>query len=161
MLIRWLCTALATLGVGKIPKAPGTWGSLLALLTWWAIIPKHWGIQLVTLLVACFLGWMATHYYEKFHDKHDPKEVVIDELVGLWMVLLVMGLWISPGWIDGTFAFLLFRFFDIWKPFPVGWVDRKVPGAFGTLLDDGVAALWAIAVVYAMIRWGLMPFVGF
>ncbi len=155
MLIRWLATAVATLGVGKIPKAPGTWGSLLAVLVWKAIMPVNLTIQLVSIVVAFIMGWVATRYYEKFYDKHDPKEVVIDELVGMWMVMVVFTLSSLPSWMDVALGFLLFRLFDIWKPFPVGWIDRRVPGAFGTMIDDVAAAVMAILLLLALGWFGI------
>ena len=165
-MLSFLATSIATLGVGRIPKAPGTWGSALALLIWWAVMPMDLFTQLLATVFAFFIGWLATHYYEKWNNKHDPKEVVVDELVGMWIVLAVaqMGATCPPVWIpvgpgpSQSFvfglSFLMFRFFDILKPPPIGWADRKVPGAFGTMLDDVIAGLFGAIVVYLILRLG-------
>ncbi len=138
-----LVTSVATLGVGKIPKAPGTWGSLLAVLIWWALFPLSIEVQVALIVGAFLMGWLATHYYEKWNNKHDPKEVVVDELVGMWITLFAA----PKEWWIFALGFLLFRLFDIWKPFPIGWVDKRVPGAFGTMVDDVIAAIFAALVL--------------
>ncbi|MCB0377974.1 MAG: phosphatidylglycerophosphatase A [Bdellovibrionales bacterium] len=139
MILRFYAAAFATLGVGKIPKAPGTFGSALAVFIWWQLSPQPWQKELVWLLLAFIFGFIATQLYEKNNHKHDPKEVVVDELIGMWIALFA----VPPTMTNMLFAFLLFRLFDIWKPFPVGWLDRKVPGALGTILDDVAAGLIA------------------
>ncbi len=134
---------IVTLGVGRLPKAPGTFGSLVALLIWWAILPVSVPVQVLFIVSAFFVGWLATYYYEKWNQSHDPKEVVIDELIGMWMTLLAapqsMGVFLL--------GFLFFRLFDIWKPFPIGWVDRKLTGSFSTLFDDILAAVYAFLML--------------
>lgn len=133
-----LVAAFVTLGVGKIPWAPGTWGSLVGLALWWLIQPDF--VQgLIMIFLTSLAGFWAVHSYEKQSGAHDPKEVIIDEVIGMWITLLAFPthfLWLSAG-------FILFRLFDIWKPFPIGWLDRKVGGALGTILDDVVAGLFA------------------
>lgn len=147
MTLSWLATAAATLGVGKIPRAPGTFGSLLALLIWWAIPPMPIGQQFLLILVALGCGWVGVHYYEKWNHKHDPKEIVIDELVGMWLTLLGAPHVVSYF----LLGFLFFRLFDIWKPFPVSWFDQKVSGAWGTLLDDVMAAVLAYGALHGTV----------
>lgn len=134
-----LANGVATLGVGHLPKAPGTWGSLLAVIIWWFLLPLGWGSRFILIFSAFFIGWLATHYYEKWNDKHDPKEVVVDELVGMWITASVT----FYVWWLFVLAFIFFRVFDIWKPFPIGWIDKNVPGALGTMLDDVAAGLIA------------------
>ena len=147
-------TLLVTLGVGKIPIAPGTWGSLVALLLWWFLLPLNLPIQGILILIAFLLGWIGTHFYEKWNQRHDPKEVVIDELVGMWLTLLGAHKNISIFII----GFFLFRLFDIWKPFPIRWLDQKVPGAFGTMIDDVLAAGFAYVSLKLIVAWGLPVF---
>ncbi len=159
-MLKALVTAVATLGVGKIPKAPGTWGSLVAVLIWWAIKPASLSFALSLIIIAFLLGWAAAHYYEKWTEQHDPKEIVVDELVGMWIALLITP-FLDPQVpvAHGVFyfvGFVLFRLFDIAKPFPIGWIDRNVPGAFGTMVDDvaaGVAALICIWVTLLGVYW--------
>lgn len=143
MILKLCTTTIATLGVGKIPKAPGTWGSLLGLLVWWALFPLSLQWQAAAIVVAFCVGWVSTFFYEKWNHCHDPKEVVVDELVGMWITLFGAAHYPTIFFL----GFLFFRFFDIWKPFPIGWVDRRVPGALGTLLDDVVAGVFAFILL--------------
>lgn len=124
-------------GAGLCPKAPGTAGSLAAL-PFAYVIHTMWGNDalLVASLIAFVIGWKATQYYLKHTESQDPKEVVIDEVAGQWFLLSFL----PPYWIAYIFGFLLFRFFDVLKPWPISWVDRKVKGAMGVMLDDMIAA---------------------
>ncbi|QUJ77614.1 phosphatidylglycerophosphatase A [Sulfitobacter albidus] len=138
------------LGAGYIRPAPGTWGSLVAL-PWAWLLHVIGGFPLLALgIVAAFLkGWWATSKMTAGSDDHDPSEIVVDELVGQWIALLPlsiaswrMGIDITvmwPGWIA---AFALFRLFDIWKPGPIGWADRR-GDALGVMLDDVIAGVFA------------------
>lgn len=141
--------------VGRIPFAPGTLGSLAALPVAY-IIHRFGGFPALALATAFVfvLGWWATASYTRTHDSHDPSEVVIDEVAGQWIALwpLSAGLWHAgidpaifpyPGWIGG---FLMFRLFDIWKPWPVSWADRKST-PLGVMLDDALAGIMAAIVV--------------
>ncbi len=145
-----IAALVATLGgIGHLRPASGTWGSLAALPLGW--LAMQGGPVLFTALTAALLplGWWATATVTRGRADHDPSEVVIDEVLGQWIALLplvwgaanagvpVERLW--PGWVA---AFLLFRLFDIWKPGPVGWMDRR-PDAAGVMLDDAVAGGFA------------------
>ena len=154
--------AIATLGgVGYLRPAPGTWGSAASLPLAYLlhILGGPWAL-VAGLGVACALGWWATWVETRGRDNHDPSEIVIDELAGQWIALLPVSfgaatagadiLALYPGWIA---AFLLFRLFDITKPWVIGWADRR-GDALGVMLDDifagafaalGVAALAALA----------------
>ena len=137
--------AIATFGyVGHLKPAPGTWGSAAALPVAYLIHGLGGFPALAIATAAAFvLGTWATDQLTRGTDEKDPSEVVIDEVVGMWIALwpLSAGLWLGgaepwvfpwPGWVGG---FVLFRLFDIWKPGPVGWADRQ-PGAIGVMLDD-------------------------
>ena len=139
--------AITTFGfVGLLRPAPGTWGSLVAVALGWAI--EHWlgFIPLVIATVAVtLLGFWAVNAALK--PREDPSEVVIDEVAGQWLALLfpAMGFWVRdvPMVWPGPFAaFLLFRLFDIWKPWLVGRADRR-GDAPGVMLDDLWAGLFA------------------
>lgn len=135
-----------TLGVGKIPFAPGTWGSLLGLLAWFAIQPKLFaGLSMIVVVSA--LGYWAVSQYEQQSQTHDPKEVIIDEVIGMWITLLAFD--VTP--LSLGLGFVLFRFFDILKPFPIGWLDRRVGGALGTILDDVVAGVFAWIILFGVL----------
>lgn len=138
------------LGVGYIRPAPGTWGSVVALPWGWLLhVLGGFPLLLLAILAAFLKGWWATRVMTRDSDDHDPSEIVVDEVVGQWIALLplsypawsmgidILALW--PGWIA---AFVLFRLFDIWKPGPVGWADRR-GDALGVMLDDVIAGLLA------------------
>lgn len=138
------------LGVGYLRPAPGTWGSLVAL-PWAWLLHVLGGFPLLCLGVgvAFLKGYWATTVMTRDAGDHDPSEIVIDELVGQWIAVLPLSyaawsmglnpLVMWPGWIA---AFVLFRIFDIWKPGPVGWADRRET-ALGVMLDDVVAGILA------------------
>lgn len=135
---------------GYLRPAPGTWGSLAALPAAW-ILAHLVGPLGFTLAIALVFGaglWATAR--ETFGKAdHDPSEIVIDEVAGMWIALLPV-IWgasaqgvdllaLYPGWIAG---FVLFRLFDIWKPGPVGWADRQ-GGPLGVMLDDVIAGVFA------------------
>ena len=138
-----LATALATLGpIGNFPKAPGTWGSLAAIVAApWLFLPLPlWGRAAVLLAVFAGGVWACSRA-EKVLGKKDPGCVIIDELFGQWLALLLFSA--MPIWYLGL-AFGLFRFFDILKPWPVKWAETAFPGGLGVMMDDGVAGLYAL-----------------
>jgi len=152
-------------GIGHLRPAPGTWGSLAA-------IPAAWGLHLLGgpillglgVIVSFALGWWATAWETKGKSDQDPSEIVIDEVAGQWLAFLpvsigaahtgaaLTALW--PGWIT---AFMLFRLFDIWKPGPVGWADRR-GDALGVMLDDIIAGVFAAlgVLVFAGLSHGVL-----
>ena len=134
-------------GAGLLPKAPGTWGSLAALPFGW-IVTYYGGylsLALATLLVF-FIGWWSSARYVEIFNKEDPGEVVIDEVAGQWIVLLAAPL--DPVTYVG--AFLLFRLFDILKPWPVSFADKNIKGGLGIMIDDVLAGIYG-AVILALI----------
>ena len=145
------------LGVGYLGPGPGTWGSLAALPMFWVlhVLGGFW-LAVAAILVTFAAGFWATRREIAGKDDHDPAEIVIDEVVGQWIALLpisfgagMMGVDITrlwPGWVAG---FVLFRLFDIWKPWLVGRADRH-GGAMGVMLDDVVAGVFAALVSIAM-----------
>lgn len=133
-------SSLATLfGIGKIRFAPGTWGSLLALLLWLPLLQRPLWIQLLAVGIAYGLAVWAAGIQEKLRGKHDLPEIVIDELVGMWITALFVPS--SMYWLIA--AFFTFRFFDIMKPGPVRWLDRHIGGGHGVVVDDAAAGLLA------------------
>ncbi len=147
-------------GVGHLRPAPGTWGSLAALPMGYGLhLAGGFPLLLMATVAVFILGvWAATEMTEG-KDNHDPSEIVIDEVAGqfvaLWSLsypawahdINITALW--PGWIA---AFVLFRLFDITKPWLVGWADRR-DGALGVMLDDVIAG--AFAAVGVLLLAGL------
>ena len=153
--------------VGRLPWAPGTFGSLAALPLAY-LLHRFVGFPgfAVATLAVFVIGWWATYAETNGREDHDPSEIVIDEVAGQWIALwpLSFGLWHAgidpsvfpyPGWIAG---FVLFRLFDIRKPWPVSWADQKET-ALGVMLDDvlaGVMAAVCVAVLAAISHGWLM-----
>ena len=137
-------------GSGLSPVAPGTAGSLAALLPWLALRELPWPLYPGALALVFALGTWASNVAIARLRIADPGAVVIDEFVGQWIALLPLV--IAPQtwpWIVAGFA--LFRLFDVWKPWPVSWADRRVRGGFGVMLDDVVAGVYAaIALALAL-----------
>ena len=146
-------------GSGLSPKAPGTMGSLAALPfaagIAWVSGPAWASLALLTASVGVFIvGTVASQRYIHLTGIQDPGLIVIDEVVGMWLTMAVAPF--SP--LAYLVGFALFRLFDITKPFPVGWADRRVGGGFGVMLDDVLAATWAamllfLAHVYLPLPW--------
>lgn len=138
-------------GSGLMPFAPGTWGTLAAIPVYLLLVGSHWSVYLAFTLLAFVLGVWVSDKVSDDLGMHDYKGIVWDEVVGylLTMFLAPSGL----GWI--IIGFILFRIFDIWKPQPIGFVDQKVQGGLGIMLDDVLAAIPAWLVMQ-ILAWGLL-----
>ena len=144
---------LATgLYLGKIPFAPGTFGTLLGLPVAWLFIkagPVAYMVLTVALIL--FACWIA-ELHEQYTHAHDPKEIVIDEVAGYVVAMT----WLPYTWQSFLGAFLIFRFFDILKPYPINMMDQKIKGGLGTVLDDvaaGLAASIILQIIYSQTMW--------
>ena len=147
---------LATLfGIGLLPLAPGTWGSLIGLILflytgiYLSINQEEFYFLLILIILFSFvICYFATNGLEN-HEK-DQKSIVIDELAGMWVALIpVAGIVMMREFIICSFlAFLFFRIFDIWKPYPINAVDRKIKNYFGVVFDDLIAGVYAAIAVY-------------
>jgi len=145
----WIATGC---GVGLSPLAPGTAGSLAALLPWLLLreLPLAW--HCAALLLAFGLGVWACAWLVRTLQIGDPSIAVVDEFVGQWIALLPLlvmsknALWIVPG-------FILFRIFDVCKPWPVSWADRRIKGGLGVMLDDVLAGAYAALALALLIRF--------
>lgn len=127
---------LAALGSGLIPKAPGTWGSLVGLLSGAAIL-SYFPVEtlfLLTILVTV-AAVKEINRYEERTGIHDDKRVVIDEVAGIWLAICFSGSSLAAL----ILSFLFFRLYDIWKPSIIGRIDREAPGGLGVMGDDLIA----------------------
>lgn len=131
--------------LGGLPKAPGTWGSLGALLIW-SLIPETIFFRVVLLSITLILGFIACENTLKESDDPDPSYIVIDEVVGLWITLLFVPKTIFLF----ILGFLLFRLFDIFKPSFIYSV-QFLKGSWGVMLDDILAGILSL-----LILWGVM-----
>lgn len=136
-----LIMALATgLYVGNIPKAPGTWGSLAAFVPWFFMKDLPLNAYLATTAFFFIIGFFVAGSAEKILDRPDAGPIVIDEIVGMFITLTLVPAH-PVAWLLG---FVLFRIFDITKPFPVSWFDSRIHGGLGIMLDDVIAGIYAL-----------------
>ena len=133
------------LGVGLSPKAPGTAGSLAALVPAWFLLELTIEWQLLVIVAGFALGVAACSRFERRLGTHDHGAIVWDEVIGVWITLI--GAPATP--LVLLLGFVYFRVFDILKPWPVRWFDRRVGGGMGVMIDDVVAALIALAALTA------------
>jgi phosphatidylglycerophosphatase A len=128
---------------GYLPKAPGTWGSAVGVLVWLLLSRLEMGPYFSVLAALFVVGVFSAGAAEKIVDLGDPGIVVIDEIVGQLIALSL-----APAHPAAALAgFVLFRFFDILKPFPANWIDNHLHGGLGIMLDDVVAGLYALIVL--------------
>lgn len=132
---------------GLFPYAPGTIGSVAGFFIYVTLL-RH--LNPYEYMITCLFVFIAGTYYsskaEKITKIKDPPFVVIDEVLG-YFITMTVGLWFSFSIIYALIGFGLFRFFDIYKPFPVRYVDRKMSGGLGIMLDDIVAAIFSAIVL--------------
>jgi len=135
-------------GAGLLPGAPGTWGSLAALPFAWAIATLFGpAALLIAAAIAFFVGWWAAEQVGRASGVADEGSIVIDEVAGQWLTLAVA----PPSAAAYVLGFLLFRLFDITKPWPVSTAERRLPGGLGVMADDIVAAVYAAALLYLLL----------
>jgi phosphatidylglycerophosphatase A len=124
-------------GVGYVPFAPGTFGSMVGVALW-AVLPSSWVTQAIVIVALFVLGSWSGSVAEHHFGRTDPSQVVIDEVVGILMTLFL-----NPvGWAGALAGFLIFRLSDIVKPYPSNRFER-LPGGVGVMADDAMAAVYA------------------
>jgi phosphatidylglycerophosphatase A len=139
---------------GLSPIAPGTCGSALAALAApWLFLPLPMWARAAVLALVFIIGSLMTTRVERMLGVKDPGEAVIDELLGVWLVLLPFK---EPSWLFIGVAFVLFRFFDILKPWPVRASEDWLPGGWGIMIDDVLAGLQALLVIYVLQYFGIL-----
>ena len=146
------------LGSGLPRRAPGTWGSVGGLIVAIPLMSLGFVPFLIITLLSCVIGIWICGRTSDLMGGHDDPHIVWDEWAGIWITLLpfsYMGVSVASFWQDISqglsiialiIAFVLFRFFDIIKPPPIGWADKKVAGGLGIMLDDIIAGVMAAAV---------------
>ena len=136
-------------GLGRVPLAPGTWGSLITLPIGWHFaswLGPRW--LLAAAMIIIVVGWWAAGVYAHRNNLKDPAEVVVDEVAGQLVVLAF-----AP--IDLAYyatAFVLFRIADIWKPWPISSADEHLSGGFGIMVDDMLAGSYAAIVLFSVLK---------
>ena len=130
-------------GLGYISPFPGTLTSFLTVVIIW-LIQKYFGFQ-ITLTCIFFITLLGYIVIEKdANKKSDPKEIVIDEFIGQSLVLVFLPLTYQ----NYILGFIFFRFFDIYKPFPINYIEKKYQNAFGVIFDDIIAAFYSLISIY-------------
>ena len=155
------------LGSGLPRRAPGTWGTVGGLIIAIPLLSLGFIPFLILTILSCILGvWICGRTAELMQG-HDDPHIVWDEWAGIWITLLplsYMGIADDNFWQNVSqelsifaivFAFILFRFFDIVKPPPIGWADKRVAGGLGIMLDDIIAGIMA-AVVWVVVMFGVL-----
>ena len=144
-------TLLATwFGAGKLPVAPGSWGSLAALPFAWGLAWFGGPFTLAAgAMVMLGAGIWASNRVVAASGAKDPGEIVIDEVAGQWLALAAAPL---DPLVYGA-GFVLFRIFDIFKPWPASWIDRNMDGGAGIMLDDIIAGAYAGAALYFLVPY--------
>ncbi len=149
-LILFLATGFCA---GHAPKAPGTVGTIVAiapllLLQQLTLVP-----YILVVAFACVAGIYLCHKADELLHTHDNKSIVWDEFCGLWITFIA----VPSGWITLLAGFVLFRFFDIIKPWPISVADRKVTGGLGVMLDDIIAGMFALVILHTLLYHNLLP----
>jgi phosphatidylglycerophosphatase A len=136
----WIATCFK---VGYLPLAPGTWGSAFAILLWWVLL-KDLNAYVFGVIIIIFLliGIVVSNIIIDQSGNHDPSYIIIDELVGQWLALLFL----PEGFFNIAIAFILFRFFDIIKPWPIRLIE-KLPKGLGVMSDDLTAGLITLVLI--------------
>lgn len=135
-------------GAGLSPKAPGTMGTIVAIPLYWAMAGLDLATYTTLVLAAFVVGIWICERASKELQVHDHPGIVWDEFVGYWLAM-----WALPAQWGWTLAgFVAFRVFDIAKPWPIGWLDKRVKGGFGIMIDDVIAGIMACATLHA-VNW--------
>ena len=134
---------------GYLPKAPGTWGSLVGLLLFFLLHTLSLEIYLAVIAGIFVIGTFAAGEAEKIMDHQDPGLVVIDEIVGMLITMIAVPA--TP--LAMALGFILFRIFDILKPFPVNFFDQRFHGGLGIMLDDVMAGIYSLIILQILFRF--------
>ena len=127
-------------GSGAVPVAPGTFGTALGVLIYMFLPAMTWQVYGLFLLLSFAVGVWLCGKTAKDIGVHDHGGIVWDEFVGYWITMFL----VPPGWLWILIGFVLFRIFDIVKPWPIRWLDKNVSGGFGVMIDDVLAGLMAL-----------------
>lgn len=148
----WSHWCAAGFGSGLAPKAPGTFGTLAALPIYWFLADLELTAYIVALVVSFIIGVWFCEKTARDLGVHDHPGIVWDEFVGMWITMLLV-----PKTIMALLAgFILFRIFDILKPWPIRVVDKNVHGGFGIMIDDVIAGVFACLCMHGLIYFGVV-----
>ncbi|WP_311791797.1 MULTISPECIES: phosphatidylglycerophosphatase A [Pantoea] len=137
-------------GSGLSPFVPGTMGSLAAIPFWWLMARLPQDLYSLIVLLGISLGVYLCHRTAKDMGVHDHGSIVWDEFIGMWITLMAIP---AHTWQWVLAGFVIFRIFDMWKPWPIRWFDRNVHGGMGIMVDDIIAGVISAALLYGAGRW--------
>ena len=140
-------------GAGLLPKAPGTFGTLPAIALVWLFAPLDVAAYMGVVVFACIIGIYLCGATAKAMGEHDAPAIVWDEIAGYMIAMIA----VPVSWQALLLAFVLFRVFDIIKPWPISWLDKKVEGGFGIMLDDIVAGFITLVLMHIVLSLGWLP----
>jgi phosphatidylglycerophosphatase A len=134
-------------GAGYLPKAPGTFGTLVAIPLYLLMQPLAGWLYAAIVLALFGAGVWICAQTERDLGVHDHPGIVWDEIVGFLITMFLA----PSGWVWIVLGFLLFRIFDIWKPWPIRQIERRIRGGLGNMLDDALAAVYAFVVLQGVV----------
>ena len=139
-------------GIGYSPIAPGTIGSIFSIVFLYFLIKfVSYSFLVIIFLIILFASLKLIENYSNLLKSHDSSTIVIDEFLGIFLIILFYDyLKFSNDFIMFLFILILFRFFDILKIFPINWVDKNIKNSFGVVLDDLLAGVYSIIVLYSI-----------
>ena len=135
-------------GSGLFAKAPGTAGTLLGILAWMFLVKLSLVTYTIVIVIAALAGIYFCGKTARDLNVHDHSGIVWDEIVGIWLAMILVP--VTWGWI--CVGFLLFRFFDILKPWPISWIDNNIPGGIGIMADDLLAGGFTAIILYVAMK---------
>ncbi|MEN3330411.1 MAG: phosphatidylglycerophosphatase [Acidobacteriota bacterium] len=147
----YLALSIATCGVGYLPVAPGTFGSLVGVGIFWLLVRANPVVIIVAILAVTFAGIWAGSRVEQVSGRKDPGKVVVDEVAGQMIALLPLTIFARWSIVTVIVSFILFRFFDIVKPYPANRL-QDLDGGMGIMFDDLVAGVYGAIVVSIILR---------
>ena len=147
-LIKLLATGF---GSGLAPYAPGTMGTLVGVVICLLCLPLPWPLRLLIVIALSALSIYVAQQAEKIYQKKDDQRIVIDEIIGIQIAMLPVAITV----LHLCVGFVLFRIFDILKPFPINNLQR-LPGGWGVVIDDVVAGIYAGAVMWLLMFGGIL-----
>ena len=150
LLMNPVCFLAFVGGVGLLRKAPGTISSIIGVILYLTVL-QHVPIRayVLTILIGFLAGITICQYTYKKLQSHDHPAIGWDEVIGMWITLI--GMRAEPTWAWAVLGFILFRIFDIYKPYPINYLDRHLKGGLGIMLDDVVAGVYACICLHIII----------
>ncbi len=136
-------------GSGLAPVAPGTFGTLAAIPLYLLMVQLSWPLYAWLVLVGFVVGVKLCDVAGTRLGVHDYGGIVWDEFIGFWITMFL----VPFSWQKVVMGFFLFRFFDIIKPYPINWLDKRVSGGFGVMIDDVLAGVYAMLTLWVLIRY--------